>query len=157
MWSIKNQKGKIGEKIVKDFLESKGFIVYAPITEGSHKIDFFAHSGKSKDVVCCEVKTKPRMKKFPKTGFNISCYKHYLEVHNKYSIPVFCAFVDEFERCIYGNWLSELGEPDYIGSVVVWHLGKMKKIADLTDPQVDEINSLRDSKYNYSDVKPFFN
>ena len=39
------------------------WVVYKPVTEGSHKIDYFAHSGIDKKVISCEVKTKKTPRK----------------------------------------------------------------------------------------------
>ena len=47
-WQDKTEvkKGNIGELLVKEFLEKNGFTLYSPVTEGSHKVDYFAHSEK---------------------------------------------------------------------------------------------------------------
>ena len=39
---IQVKKGNIGEKIVRNYLEKKGFIVYEPKTNGSHPFDKIA-------------------------------------------------------------------------------------------------------------------
>jgi len=162
-WQDKKEvkKGNIGEDIVLNLLKQRGYIVYSPKTEGSHKIDYFAHNGKEKNVICCEVKTKKRMAKYPETGFNVSAYEHYNEMLIKHNIRTFVFFVDDFEECIYGNWLDELGEGTKRGggrdSVIVFQLNKMKKITQLSNEVVAEISKHTTEKYDYSNVKKYFN
>lgn len=156
------KKGTIGEQIVFDFLTEKGFIVYVPVTNGAHKIDFFAHkSGASKNVIAAEVKSKRRMAKFPSTGFNYSSYEHYQEILDKHSIDTFCFFVDDFEGCIYGSWLSKLGEGRIIGGgrnkVIVWGLDSMKLIRHLTFDEVNQLTEHTTEKYSYENVERYFN
>jgi hypothetical protein len=162
-WQDKKQvkKGNIGEDVVLNLLERKGYIVYTPITDGSHKIDYFAHNGKEKNVICCEVKTKRRMALYPETGFNLSAYDHYNDMLIKHNIKTFVFFVDDFEKCIYGNWLHELGDGKKRGSgrdsVIVFSLEKMIKITDLQDDVINEISKYTTEKYDYSKTKKYFN
>ena len=133
-WIDKPQvkKGNIGEAYVKQFLEKKGYIVYAPVTDGAHKIDFFAHNGKEKNVICIEAKAKKRMAYFEETGFNYDSYLHYLEVQEKHSIPTYIFFIDEFEKCIYGQWLHKLGNGIRRSScnVIVWPLASLTEVCE---------------------------
>jgi len=153
------KKGMIGEKYVQEFLGKKGFIIYKPITEGSHKIDFFTHHGEQKRVVCVEVKAKRRMAKYQKTGFNYDCYLQYKELWDKHKIPTYVFFIDDFEECIYGNWLNELGEgwrPPNYNKVIVWDLDKMKFLRKLTPVEIFEANQYTKENYDYSKVSKYF-
>lgn len=61
-WQLKPEviKGNAGEDVIREFLESKGYVLYKPITEDkAHLIDFFGLTG-DKRVFCFEVKTKRR-------------------------------------------------------------------------------------------------
>jgi hypothetical protein len=157
-WQEKKEvkKGNIGEKIVQDFLEQNNFILYKPVTNGAHKIDYFAHSGQNKSVICCEVKTKARMAWKCKTGFNISCYNHYNELKIKHNINTFIFFVDDFEKCVYGQWLHLLNNPEYIKDSIVWPLNQMKLIRKLNEYEINEILIYSQRKYDYSNVIPFY-
>ena len=75
-WQDKEQvkKGDIGELIVREYLEKKGYIVYEPKTNGSHPFDKIAIKSKN-DMIIVEVKTKARMNKFNATGFDLKSYK----------------------------------------------------------------------------------
>jgi Holliday junction resolvase-like predicted endonuclease len=162
-WQDKKQvkKGNIGEDIVLELLEKRGYIVYSPKTDGSHKIDYFAHNGSSKNVICCEVKTKRRMARYDQTGFNVSAYEHYNEMLIKHNIRTFVFFVDDFEGCIYGNWLDELGDGNIKGSgrdrVIVFNLSNMKMICELNEDVVNQISKFTTEKYDYKNTKKYFN
>ena len=77
-WSDKTQvkKGDIGERIVKDLLEKKGYSVYKAITEKAHAFDFLAIKGK-KQLLFVEVKTKAKTNKWPATGLDIRHWNEY--------------------------------------------------------------------------------
>ena len=91
-WEDKEQvkKGNIGELIVREYLEKKGYIVYEPKTNGSHPFDKIAIKGKN-NMVIVEVKTKARMNKFYATGFNLRSYKYYKSIRDKYNI--YCTYL----------------------------------------------------------------
>lgn len=126
-------------------------------TNGSHKIDYFAHSGIKKTLICCEVKSKRRMAYYPETGFNVSNYKHYIEIMDNYNIDTFVFFVDDFEECIYGQWLSKLGEGTIRRNVITWGLSLMKKISNLNEAEIYELRKFTSENYDYSSVKRYFN
>lgn len=161
-WQDKTEvkKGNIGELLVKEFLEKNGFTLYSPVTEGSHKVDYFAHSEKEKNVICAEVKTKRRMAFHERTGFNYSNYLHYKELYEKHKIPTYIFFVDDFEKCIYGQWLHKLGEGVVMGTgwneVIVWDLNLMDKKRELTESEVLEISKYTKENYDYSGVIKYF-
>lgn len=151
------KKGNIGEKYAREFLERKGFIVYKPVSEGAHKIDFFAHNGADKKVVAIEAKSKKRMAKCTKTGFNTTNLIHYKEIERRHSIPTFIYFVDEFEECVYGQWLSKLSDGCEKGIVTVWELSEMEFIRWLTPKEVLELKECsKPDNYDYSNVQQFF-
>jgi len=157
-WSEKKEvkKGDLGEDMVKEFLHKKGFVLYKPITNGSHKVDYFCHSGNEKKVICAEAKTKRRMAVRPATGFNINCHEHYAELLKKYNIKTFVFFIDDFERCIYGQWLHLLGNGQKYGNVIVWPLDKMKLIRDLTQHEINKISEFSTIKYDYTNTIKYF-
>ena len=96
---------------------------------------------------------------YARTGFNISSYEQYLEIYKKHNIDTFIFFVDDFEKCIYGQWLSVLGEGIIINGyskVIVWELSTMKKIIDLTNEQVFDITKFTKEVYDYSKVVKYF-
>ena len=64
-WEDKAQvkKGNIGEKIIQQYLEGKGWKVYKPFTKGAHWFDMLACKNKAK-VIAIDVKTKARFNKW---------------------------------------------------------------------------------------------
>jgi len=165
-WEDKEQvkKGNLGEKYAHDFLTKRGFIVYKPITNGAHKIDYFAHHGQKKHVIAVDAKAKKRMATKEKTGFNHNCYLHYKELEEKHNMRTYVYFVDDFEECVYGQWLSKLSEGEVITNkydsyktVIVWPLSEMDLIRWLSEEEVVELkkHSQKDN-YDYSRVERHF-
>lgn len=146
------KKGNVGERIIQEIFETNGFIVYRPITKGPHKTDYFLHSGFEKKIICCDVKTKRRYFKTPKTGLNESSFYHYKEILEKHNIDVLLVFIDDFEERIYGNWLSEIKDKAKYGNnnetpLKVWHLKHFKMIRKLTEEELNELKPLTTKKY----------
>ena len=104
------KKGDIGEKIVCDYLEGKGYVIYQAKTDKPHIIDYFAHSENLKKKFWIEVKTKPRRISYPDTGFDFRHYERYRTLDEDPSCRVFVFFVDETLGEVYGNYLSILDE-----------------------------------------------
>ena len=75
-WNDKLQvkKGNLGEKIVDEYFEGQGYIIYEPTTDGAHLIDRLYVKDK-KQLIIADVKTKPKRNKYPDTGFNYKNYK----------------------------------------------------------------------------------
>ena len=101
--------GSVGEAIVKDYLISQGWIVYAPCNNGPHPFDFMCY--KNGKAFIAEVKTKTVMSKYFATGIPISHYNTYKQFQTQYNMPVFIFFVDTSLGFIYGNYLDELEKP----------------------------------------------
>lgn len=125
------KKGDYGELLVKSLLERDGYILYRPVTDGAHGFDSYAYkNGRIEFAV--EVKTKPKCKKYPETGFEERHYQRYMRLSKENNIPVKVFFVDEDLGEIYGNFLHELDKP-YVDPTqskpypkVVGHTGGVK-------------------------------
>ena len=100
--------GSVGETIIKDYLISQGWVVYAPLNH-PHPFDFLCY--KNDKSFIAEVKTKAVMNKYFATGIPISHYDTYKQFQTQYNIPVFIFFVDTSLGFIYGNYLDELEKP----------------------------------------------
>ena len=153
---IQVKKGNYGEKIVRKYLESNGWIVYEPETSGPHAFDMLCVKDKEK-IIIAEVKTKARMNKWNATGFNIKSLNEYSFIQKKYGIDIFIIFVDEFLKKVYGNKLSELIKPykakdgDYPktinNEIILFSLEKMINVADITDDEA--VYLIENTKRNY--------
>jgi len=174
------KKGNIGEEICRNLLEGQGFVVYNPVTDAAHVIDFFCHKS-NKELIAAEVKTKRRTLKnywyrdskvkskgiaapeligIPGTGFNRKSAKEYWHLHKKHNIDVVLFFVDDFEGCIYGGRFSKLlhyGTKMKTADQVVFPLDKMNVFCRLSTHEKNLIASITNCKYDYSSHSPFFN
>ena len=149
------KKGKLGEDIVRQYLESKGYVIYSPETNGSHPFDKLCINHNGNEIFIAEIKSKPHRIYYPDTGINKNHFLKYKFIQDKYSIDVFLFFVDEISKSIYGNWLSKLIKPrkDYPleqNGIIYFPLDIMLQIAKLEDKQVEELKSLSDRNYDYS-------
>lgn len=159
------QKGNIGESVVREFLESKNFVCYVPITEKAHAFDFLAIRDKTQ-AIAAEVKTKARMSCYPATGFDERNYKYYKEFSLKHKIPIFIFFVDEHTGKVYGNWLAVLEKPCIVEdkqypmiiqtrngrNIRIYPLCKMCAIADLNNETIERLKQLSTRNYEYPEL-----
>lgn len=159
-WNDKIQvkKGNYGEKLVKNYLESKGWVVYNPETDGPHGFDKLYVKDK-KHLVIVEVKTKTRLNKWNATGFDIKDYEGYLFIQNKYGLEVFIFFVDEHLKSIYGNKLSVLKEkyiakdgvyPMKLKNIIVFSLETMKTSSKISDEDSLYLKEHSSRNYDYT-------
>lgn len=156
------QKGNIGESIVQQFLESKGFICYKPVSEGAHAFDFLAIKDK-RLVIAAEVKTKALMNKYNATGFNKQTWYDYIMFSANHRMQIFVFFVDEHKKQVYGNWLSELEQQCEVDGITypfdmlcrngkiirLYPYCKMRHIADISDTESEILKQLSTRNYEY--------
>jgi hypothetical protein len=157
------KKGVIGENIVINILESKGYVIYKPITKSAHKIDFFIHKADAiKQISAAEVKTKRRLIIAPSTGIDNRVYKHYKELFEKHCIDTYLYFVDDFEECIYAQWLAKLDSISLGYQLedgqVVWDLKNMDFQRELKPCELLAIREYNASNIDeeYKDVTKYF-
>lgn len=159
-WEFKKEvlKGNIGEQIIKKYFEERNYVVYKPITKGSHKVDYIVHSWENKNIVAVECKTKKRMAKMNYTGFETRSFNEYKDLYLRYNIRTFIFFIDEFEEAVYGGFLDELGDEKYINDnkIVLFRLENMKKFFDIEKELVDELKEKTTGNYVYKNTKKFF-
>lgn len=157
-WSDKKEviKGNIGERIVNEYLEKEGFVVYKSVTNSPHSFDRLAIKDKQQ-LIIAEIKTKARRNKYKDTGFNFTHYNEYKKISEKHNLPVFIFFVDEMLGEIYGNWLSILEKPYKKGlqypaifnDIIYFHLDTMKEICKLSNDEVIELKEYSQRSYKY--------
>lgn len=159
---IEVKKGNLGEAICRGLLEKDKYVIYAPVVEGAHLIDFFCHK-ESKNIIGAEVKTKRRtIKRFwgnvPGTGCNTKVFREYMHLQEKHNIDVKMFFVDQFERCIYGGWLSDIspGHKFLPGGQVIFRLDLMQVFYNLSAHQIEELKRLTKQGIHYSGVAKYF-
>jgi hypothetical protein len=156
------QKGSAGERLVLDWLNSRGVIVYLPVSDAAHPFDKLCATPDKKTIFVAEVKTKPCRVHYPDTGVNISNYNDYMHIRNKYTIGVYLFFVDEYLAKIYGNWISELESPCEIEhkgkiyqyplrqkGIIYFPLARMKDVCVLSHDVVSTLSAIHNGKYTY--------
>lgn len=160
-FEIAMAKGEVGEMFVRAHLERKGWIVYKPHTEGAHAFDILAIF-KKKSAIAIDVKAKSRMNKYPATGINQKHFEEYKAFSDKHNMPFWIVFVDEDQRTVYGNAISELELPRLVlgkqypfvmptgySPVRLWPLEAMKHIANLDDACAAQLTSLSQRNHKY--------
>jgi len=158
---ISVKKGNIGESIVRKHLESKNYIIYEPVTKAAHPIDKIAIRNKE-HMILVEVKSKARLNKFNATGLDIRNFKYYKLLKQKYNMPLFVFFVDEYLKTIYGNKLSILEEKhidkqnvEYPNTniskgIILFSLEKMNTIHNLTELESKMLKMFSERNYQYN-------
>jgi Holliday junction resolvase-like predicted endonuclease len=158
--TTKFKKGEYGEKLVREWFESQGYLLYKCVTEGPHLIDFIAIKGKEIFGVP-EVKTKARRNKYPDTGCNISHFEQYKALQEKHNLKVWMVFVDEMLGEIYGGSLDNISEtyydektdkiyPSKENGIIYFPLYRMEPIRKLTKQEIIDLKLLSERNYDYA-------
>jgi hypothetical protein len=170
-WKDRDQvkKGCVGEQIIINLLEGKGYVVYTPITKKAHAFDMLAVKNK-KVFRIAEVKSYPRMLYFEATGINENHYKEYLYIMESTGIPILIFFIDEYDKCIYLANLDKLKEEKVIfdntrnkditfpflldsknGQKRLFHLSQLLKLKELNEEEIIELKkyTTRNILYKY--------
>lgn len=145
--------GEVGEQLVKEWLSDKGYSIYSPVAQDRpHWFDIMAHDPLKQNLVCIEVKTKPKMRSYNATGINVKSLREYQSLQEHHSINVLLFFVDTDLKEIYFGSLSELMErsvysnieyPNFeiVNNIVLFPLEKMEAIKELSGSEIAEIKS----------------
>ena len=162
MWEDKPQvkKGNLGEKIVDEYFEGRGYIIYKPVTGAAHLIDRLYVKDKKK-LIFADTKTKAKRNMYPDTGFDCKHYEDYQRLQNM-GLEVWIFFVDEAEAAVYANTLEKLSEPCSIihngqtieypkteGKIIYFYRNSMIDITLLSVEEVSEIKSYNTRSYEY--------
>ena len=161
-WEERLEKGGIGERIVRGWLEDMNYVVYEPVTVGvPHPFDKICSTPDKRTIFISEVKTKASRDKYPDIGVNERNIQEYLYISNKHHLSVRLFFVDPRRREVYGNLLSVLNEsyvdvvnnreiayPLILNGIRYFSLKKMKFCKHLSPSEVAEIISVGKNQEN---------
>ncbi len=166
-WNDKIQvkKGNFLEKIVDEYLASRGLIPYYPCHEGPHPFDRLCATTDKKHLCIVDSKAKARRNFYEDTGINMNVFDEYKGMRNKYKVPLWLFFGDELAELIYGNELGKLIIPVRIGNKKypskeinrheIWEiyfpLVHMKIVKKLTPEEVSMLKILSSRSYDYGD------
>ena len=150
-WSDKIQvkKGDLGEEIIKNYLESKGWIVYKPITDKAHYFDMFCTKNKNK-VIALDVKTKARLNKYEATGIDIRHYNDYKRASEDIGIDFYLFFVDDKNGMVHCQELKKLPKPFKINEkIYAWYLKDMIHLFTLSNEIIKNLSKFDSRNYLY--------
>ena len=158
---IQVKKGNIGEAIVKETLELKGYVLYKCVTKKAHAFDFLAVKDK-KIFLIAEVKSKARFNKYEATGIDLRHFNEYKFIYENQNIDILLFFVDEHpkEERIYCQKLSILMEEKIVDNVqypntiiskgkIIFSLSDMLTVCQLTPEQLSELKKYSSRTYEY--------
>lgn len=154
-WEDKPQvkKGNIGENIIINFLEEKGFIIYKPITKAAHWIDIIATRSKE-EIYAVDVKTKARFNKWMAQGIDVKHYEDYKRFQKKCNINVYLFFVDDKSGEIHCADLNKLSDGFCPNNekIKAWYLEEMELVHILNKNQIKQLTKHDTRNYEYKPI-----
>lgn len=144
------KKGELGEKIITELLENKGWIVYTPFTKDkAHYFDILATYEKEK-VIAIDVKTKARLNKWAAQGINVTHYNQYLHFMNTNKVPFYLIFIDDKCGDVHLADLRNLKEPIYPNKkIIAWRLKDMKYVMNIGKDNISKLSQYDQRNYKY--------
>lgn len=145
------KKGELGEAIIRQRLEAKGWIVYFPFTKNRpHYFDMLATYEKAK-VIAIDVKTKARLNKYNAQGIDTRHYDQYMAFVKTSKVQFWIVFIDEYSGDIHTARLDHLRDPVYLcdGKIMAWSLDQMTSLGKITHEQRTELQGYNQRNYDY--------
>jgi hypothetical protein len=144
------KKGEIGEQIIREYLEAKGWIVYFPFTKTkAHAFDILATKNKEK-VFALDVKTKARLNNWEAQGINIKSYNEYLSFKEKMSIDFYLIFIDDKSGDVHLLELKkEIKNFNPTPYIIAWYLSDMKLLFNIGKDKIEELSKYDQRNYEY--------
>jgi Holliday junction resolvase-like predicted endonuclease len=150
MWQSKTQvkKGDTGEKIVKEYFDKLGYIVYQPVNEGAHWIDMICLKDKKK-AIAVEVKTKARFNKWAAQGIDIKNYKEYLKFIDKINFEFWLIFVDDKNGDVHA--LNILNKNYFYPNkyLIAWRLEEMNYLFNIGEQNINKLSQYDTRNYKF--------
>lgn len=149
-FSIALKKGDLGEHIVQEFLEQRGWIVYRPFTKDkAHYFDIMATKDKEK-VIAIDVKTKARLNNWKAQGINLKTYLEYKKFIDKINIPFYLIFIDDKNGDVHCAELSKLKNSFYpTDYIIAWYLDEMFYLFNIGNERILELSAFDQRNYEY--------
>lgn len=145
------KKGRIGELIVKKLFDKWGW-QYKEAPNRAHGVDFrvITHRGEKIGV---DAKTYPRRACCHDTGIDYADFKKYL----RFNGPVLLIFIDQYERMIYGQYLSKVLQKRLrVKDKIYFRLSDMKPVRALTEKEQKQLSKYKLPDF-YAEADSFFN
>ena len=149
-FDIALKKGEIGEKIVREYLEGKGWIVYCPFTKNkAHYFDILATKNKQ-DVIALDVKTKARLNKWNAQGIDLRHYNEYINFVEKTKVKFFIFFVDDKIGDVHFAELIKLENSfNPNPNIIAWNLKEMKFLFNIGEGMINELTKYDQRNYEF--------
>jgi hypothetical protein len=149
-FDIALKKGEIGEGIIRQYLEDKGWIVYFPFTKNkAHYFDMLATKNKEQ-VLALDVKTKARLNKWNAQGINIIHYNQYIKFAQSTNISFFIIFIDDKLGDVHSAELLKLKNPIYPNeNIIAWELSQMKYLFNIGLEKIKLLSQYDQRNYNF--------
>jgi hypothetical protein len=148
------KKGEIGEKIIQEYLENLGWIVYFPFTKNkAHYFDLIATKNKEK-AVAIDVKTKAKFNTWNAQGINVKSFNEYSEFIRKINIPFYLIFINDKDGDVHLAELANLKNEFYPTSyIIAWPLSEMKLMFNIGKEKIEELSQYDQRTHQYNPVK----
>jgi Holliday junction resolvase-like predicted endonuclease len=149
-FEIALKKGELGEKIVKEYLESLGWIVYMPFTKNkAHAFDILATREK-KEVIALDVKTKAKFNNWDAQGINRKSYEEYRNFKRMMEIQFFLYFVCDKSGDVYcfeiGKEMKSFSPTPYI---IAWYLSDMDFLFNIGEENIKLLSQFDQRSYEF--------
>lgn len=143
-------KGEIGEEIVTEYLEKKGWIVYRPYTKDkAHYFDMLCTFQKEK-TIAIDVKTKARLNKWNAQGINIKAYNEYLNFVHKTNVNFYLIFVDDKNGDVHSADITKLKNSIAVNNnIIAWPVTEMKHLFTISDKDINRISEYDQRNYKF--------
>jgi Holliday junction resolvase len=145
------KKGELGEQIIRNYLEERGWVVYCPFTKDkAHYFDMLCTYNKEK-VIAIDVKTKARLNKWNAQGINIKSYNEYLNFQNTTHVNFYLIFIDDKTGDVHLADLSKLQNHIYINNnIIAWNLNDMQFLFKISDKEIQELSKYDQRNYDFN-------
>lgn len=152
-FNIALKKGEIGEQIIREMLESRGWVVYMPFTKDrAHYFDMLATKNKER-VIAIDVKTKARFNKWPVQGINIKSYNEYMKFVNDTGVPFYIVFVDDKCGDIHVKDITKLIDPIFPNKkIIAWNIDQMIHLGNIGKDKIKELSQYDQRNYEYNPI-----
>jgi len=151
--SFKNRlkKGELGEQIIREYFEQKGWIAYCPFTKNkAHYFDILATKDKEK-VIALDVKTKARLNKWDAQGININHYDQYMDFIKKVNVPFYLIFVDDKNGDVHCADIKDLQNGfNPTSNIIAWYLKDMRYLFNIGLENIKKLSEFDQRNYNYN-------
>lgn len=148
------QKGELGETLVREYLEGRGWVVYQPFTKDrAHYFDILATKQKE-EVIAIDVKTKARLNRWEAQGIDIKHYKQYLHFVENTKVPFYLIFVDDKTGDVHSAEISKLEKGKIIagGKIIIWELEQMKHLFNIGEDNIKRLTEYDQRNYNFKPI-----